>query len=147
MFLTTGWDKFLLYLMEAGFRVSRTHFDPTGIRTDAKLEQFKSVLTKYSVPTYTNATQTSVSAEKTIWEFISADKVLTALTKDDFLLLRVISFEQRNFSFYLFYISLINMVQVWLFLAGLFWFYFFCLLNNKNLCSSMNLLILLQVMM
>ncbi|XP_069378791.1 TRMT1-like protein isoform X2 [Paralichthys olivaceus] len=58
-------NKFLLYLMEAGFRVSRTHFDPTGIRTDATLEQFKSVLTKYSVPTYTNATQTSVSTEKT----------------------------------------------------------------------------------
>ncbi|XP_060933825.1 TRMT1-like protein isoform X2 [Limanda limanda] len=51
-------NKFLLYLMEAGFRVSRTHFDPTGIRTDAKLEQFKSVLTKYSTPTYTNATAT-----------------------------------------------------------------------------------------
>ncbi|XP_062251226.1 TRMT1-like protein isoform X2 [Platichthys flesus] len=58
-------NKFLLYLMEAGFRVSRTHFDPTGIRTDAKLEQFKSVLTKYSVPTYTGTTQTSVSTEKT----------------------------------------------------------------------------------
>ncbi|XP_053285811.1 TRMT1-like protein [Pleuronectes platessa] len=57
-------NKFLLYLMEAGFRVSRTHFDPTGIRTDAKLEQFKSVLTKYSVPTYTSATQTSLSSEK-----------------------------------------------------------------------------------
>ncbi|XP_034439411.1 TRMT1-like protein isoform X2 [Hippoglossus hippoglossus] len=59
-------NKFLLYLMEAGFRVSRTHFDPTGIRTDAKLEQFKSVLTKYSVPTYTNATATQTSTEKTI---------------------------------------------------------------------------------
>ncbi|KAM9848353.1 TRMT1-like protein isoform 2-T2 [Aulostomus maculatus] len=60
-------NKFLQYLTEAGFRVSRTHFDPTGVRTDATLEQFKSVLTKYSVPTYTNATttQTSVSAGKT----------------------------------------------------------------------------------
>lgn len=59
-------NKFLQYLTEAGFRVSRTHFDPTGVRTDATLEQFKSVLTKYSVPTYTNATatQTSVSTEK-----------------------------------------------------------------------------------
>ncbi|MGH0148348.1 UNVERIFIED_CONTAM: hypothetical protein FKN15_047513 [Acipenser sinensis] len=46
-------NKFLQYLMEAGFRVSRTHFDPTGVRTDATLDQFKSVLTKYSVPTYT----------------------------------------------------------------------------------------------
>ncbi|KAG7217541.1 hypothetical protein INR49_021396 [Caranx melampygus] len=58
-------NKFLQYLTEAGFRVSRTHFDPTGVRTDATLEQFKSILTKYSVPTYTNASQTSVSAEKT----------------------------------------------------------------------------------
>uniref|UniRef100_A0A665WCE1 tRNA (guanine(26)-N(2))-dimethyltransferase n=1 Tax=Echeneis naucrates TaxID=173247 RepID=A0A665WCE1_ECHNA len=61
-------NKFLQYLTEAGFRVSRTHFDPTGVRTDATLEQFKSVLTKYSVPTYINATttQTSVSTEKTL---------------------------------------------------------------------------------
>uniref|UniRef100_A0A671USF0 tRNA (guanine(27)-N(2))-dimethyltransferase n=1 Tax=Sparus aurata TaxID=8175 RepID=A0A671USF0_SPAAU len=61
-------NKFLQYLTEAGFRVSRTHFDPTGVRTDATLEQFKSVLTKYSVPTYTNATatQTSVSMQKTV---------------------------------------------------------------------------------
>ncbi|XP_070688289.1 TRMT1-like protein isoform X1 [Pempheris klunzingeri] len=57
-------NKFLQYLTEASFRVSRTHFDPTGVRTDATLEQFKSVLTKYSVPNAT-ATQTSVSAEKT----------------------------------------------------------------------------------
>lgn len=44
-------NKFLQYLTEAGFRVSRTHFDPTGVRTDASLSQFKSVLTKYSSPT------------------------------------------------------------------------------------------------
>ncbi|XP_061539462.1 TRMT1-like protein isoform X2 [Phycodurus eques] len=43
-------NKFLQYLTEDGFRVSRTHFDPTGVRTDATLEQFKSVLTKYSIP-------------------------------------------------------------------------------------------------
>nr|XP_023660311.1 TRMT1-like protein isoform X2 [Paramormyrops kingsleyae] len=49
-------NKFLQYLTEAGFRVSRTHFDPTGVRTDATLSQFKAVLTKYSVPTY-SATQ------------------------------------------------------------------------------------------
>lgn len=62
-------NKFLQYLTEAGFRVSRTHFDPTGIRTDALLVQFKSVLTKYSVPTCTaTATQTSVSTEKSVWE-------------------------------------------------------------------------------
>ncbi|KAM9762922.1 TRMT1-like protein isoform 1-T1 [Menidia menidia] len=58
-------NKFLQYLMDAGFRVSRTHFDPTGVRTDATLLQFESVLTKYSVPTFTTAPQSSVSAEKT----------------------------------------------------------------------------------
>ncbi|AWP10441.1 putative TRMT1-like protein [Scophthalmus maximus] len=60
-------NRFLQYLTDAGFRVSRTHFDPTGVRTDASLEKFKSVLTKYSVPTYTNTTaaETSVSSEKT----------------------------------------------------------------------------------
>ncbi|XP_029394915.1 TRMT1-like protein isoform X2 [Mus pahari] len=45
--------KFLCYLSQAGFRVSRTHFDPMGIRTDAPLMQFKSILLKYSTPTYT----------------------------------------------------------------------------------------------
>uniref|UniRef100_A0A8C6QWA4 tRNA (guanine(27)-N(2))-dimethyltransferase n=1 Tax=Nannospalax galili TaxID=1026970 RepID=A0A8C6QWA4_NANGA len=45
--------KFLCCLSEAGFRVSRTHFDPMGIRTDAPLMQFKSILLKYSTPTYT----------------------------------------------------------------------------------------------
>ncbi|XP_069050168.1 TRMT1-like protein isoform X2 [Lepisosteus oculatus] len=54
-------NKFLQYLTEAGFRVSRTHFDPTGVRTDATLAQFKSVLSKYSVPTYTT-TQTGSHA-------------------------------------------------------------------------------------
>ncbi|XP_066533536.1 TRMT1-like protein isoform X1 [Hoplias malabaricus] len=48
-------NKFLQYLTDAGFRVSRTHFDPTGVRTDATLEQFKAVLSKYSVPTYSSA--------------------------------------------------------------------------------------------
>ncbi|XP_063096240.1 TRMT1-like protein isoform X2 [Cavia porcellus] len=45
--------KFLCYLSQAGFRVSRTHFDPMGVRTDAPLIQFKSILLKYSTPTYT----------------------------------------------------------------------------------------------
>ncbi|XP_024134705.1 TRMT1-like protein [Oryzias melastigma] len=61
-------NKFLQYLSEAGFRVSRTHFDPTGVRTDATLQQFKSILTKYSPPTCTTNTthtQTSVSTEST----------------------------------------------------------------------------------
>ncbi|XP_062857329.1 TRMT1-like protein [Trichomycterus rosablanca] len=56
-------NKFLQYLTEAGFRVSRTHFDPTGVRTDATLEQFKSVLTKYSVSTY-NPVPSSASSKK-----------------------------------------------------------------------------------
>ncbi|NP_001344498.1 TRMT1-like protein isoform 2 [Mus musculus] len=47
--------KFLCCLSQAGFRVSRTHFDPMGIRTDAPLMQFKSILLKYSTPTYTGA--------------------------------------------------------------------------------------------
>ncbi|XP_048212733.1 TRMT1-like protein isoform X3 [Perognathus longimembris pacificus] len=45
--------KFLCYLSQAGFRVSRTHFDPMGVRTDAPLLQFKSILLQYSTPTYT----------------------------------------------------------------------------------------------
>lgn len=40
------------YLSEAGYRVSRTHFDPMGVRTNAPLAQFKTVLLKYSTPTY-----------------------------------------------------------------------------------------------
>ncbi|KAM3876314.1 TRMT1-like protein [Diretmus argenteus] len=60
-------NKFLQYLTEDGFRVSRTHFDPTGVRTDATLKQFKSILTKYSVPTSNaTATQTSLSTEETV---------------------------------------------------------------------------------
>ncbi|XP_071666673.1 TRMT1-like protein isoform X2 [Patagioenas fasciata] len=46
-------NKFLNYLSEAGYRVSRTHFDPMGVRTDAPLAEFKTVLMKYSTPTYT----------------------------------------------------------------------------------------------
>ncbi|KAM6186229.1 TRMT1-like protein [Rhynchocyon petersi] len=45
--------KFWCYLSQAGFRVSRTHFDPMGVRTGAPLIQFKSILLKYSTPTYT----------------------------------------------------------------------------------------------
>ncbi|NXC19274.1 TRM1L protein, partial [Corythaeola cristata] len=48
-------NKFLNYLSEAGYRVSRTHFDPMGVRTNAPLAQFKTVLMKYSTPTYTGA--------------------------------------------------------------------------------------------
>ncbi|XP_062990871.1 TRMT1-like protein isoform X2 [Elgaria multicarinata webbii] len=45
-------NKFLHYLSQAGYRVSRTHFDPMGVRTNAPLVQFKSILVKYSTPTY-----------------------------------------------------------------------------------------------
>ncbi|NXH14267.1 TRM1L protein, partial [Bucco capensis] len=45
-------NKFLNYLSEAGYRASRTHFDPMGVRTNAPLAQFKTVLMKYSTPTY-----------------------------------------------------------------------------------------------
>ncbi|XP_007434574.1 TRMT1-like protein isoform X2 [Python bivittatus] len=46
-------NKFLHSLSQAGYRVSRTHFDPMGVRTNAPLMQFKSILVKYSLPTYT----------------------------------------------------------------------------------------------
>ncbi|NXA33999.1 TRM1L protein, partial [Eudromia elegans] len=45
-------NKFLSYLSKAGYRVSRTHFDPMGVRTNAPLAQFKTILVKYSSPTY-----------------------------------------------------------------------------------------------
>ncbi|NWR75479.1 TRM1L protein, partial [Centropus unirufus] len=45
-------NKFLTYLSKAGYRVSRTHFDPMGVRTNAPLAQFKTILMKYSTPTY-----------------------------------------------------------------------------------------------
>uniref|UniRef100_A0A8D2PU72 tRNA (guanine(26)-N(2))-dimethyltransferase n=1 Tax=Zosterops lateralis melanops TaxID=1220523 RepID=A0A8D2PU72_ZOSLA len=48
-------NKFLHYLSEAGYRVSRTHFDPMGVRTNAPLAQFKTVLMQYSTPTYVGA--------------------------------------------------------------------------------------------
>lgn len=48
-------NKFLPYLTQAGFRVGRTHFDPTGIRTDATLAQLKAILMKYSMPTHTDS--------------------------------------------------------------------------------------------
>nr|XP_033815700.1 TRMT1-like protein isoform X2 [Geotrypetes seraphini] len=41
-------NKFLKHLTDDGFQVSRTHFDPTGVRTDANLEQIKSTLMEYS---------------------------------------------------------------------------------------------------
>ncbi|XP_010153476.1 PREDICTED: TRMT1-like protein [Eurypyga helias] len=45
-------NKFLDYLFDAGYKVSRTHFDPMGVRTNAPLAQFKTILMKYSTPTY-----------------------------------------------------------------------------------------------
>ncbi|XP_043941246.1 TRMT1-like protein [Protopterus annectens] len=46
-------NKFLQYLVDAGFRGSRTHFDPTGVRTDASLQQFKATLMAHSTATHT----------------------------------------------------------------------------------------------
>ncbi|XP_063154495.1 TRMT1-like protein [Candoia aspera] len=46
-------SKFLHSLTRAGYRVSRTHFDPMGVRTNAPLMQFKSILVKHSLPTHT----------------------------------------------------------------------------------------------
>ncbi|XP_074858346.1 tRNA (guanine(27)-N(2))-dimethyltransferase isoform X2 [Carettochelys insculpta] len=57
-------NKFLKYLSQAGYRVSRTHFDPMGVRTDAPLAQFKSILVKYSTPTYAGG-QAEGSVEST----------------------------------------------------------------------------------
>ncbi|XP_072176779.1 TRMT1-like protein isoform X2 [Diadema setosum] len=38
-------------LQEKGFRASRTHFDPQGVRTDAGLAEFQAILRKSSTPT------------------------------------------------------------------------------------------------
>ncbi|XP_006980001.1 tRNA (guanine(27)-N(2))-dimethyltransferase isoform X2 [Peromyscus maniculatus bairdii] len=65
--------KFLCCLSQAGFRVSRTHFDPMGIRTDAPLVQFKSILLKYSTPTYTGGQ--SEGSVQTAPEETVADRV------------------------------------------------------------------------
>ncbi|NXB51014.1 TRM1L protein, partial [Leucopsar rothschildi] len=53
-------NKFLNYLSEAGYRVSRTHFDPMGVRTNAPLVQFKTILMKYSTPTYVTQAEGAV---------------------------------------------------------------------------------------
>lgn len=65
-------NKFLHHLSEAGYRVSRTHFDPMGIRTNAPLMQFKSILVKYSTPTYTGS-QSEGSLQTSAWEFSGAE--------------------------------------------------------------------------
>ncbi|CAH2311904.1 TRMT1 isoform X2 [Pelobates cultripes] len=62
-------NKILQYLSEAGFLVSRTHFDPTGIRTDAPLATLTSILTKNSTLSTTSQSsshqETSIKQEKT----------------------------------------------------------------------------------
>ncbi|KAM4642755.1 TRMT1-like protein isoform 2-T2 [Discoglossus pictus] len=64
-------NKFLQYLSEAGFQVSRTHFDPTGVRTNATLATFKSILEKYSSPAYTSQASGLVQATETTGEYPS----------------------------------------------------------------------------
>ncbi|NXX39010.1 TRM1L protein, partial [Tricholaema leucomelas] len=68
-------NRFLNYLSEAGYRVSRTHFDPMGVRTNAPLAQFKTVLLKYSTPTYGGG-----QVEDT--EVLEEDRSAVVLTKD-----------------------------------------------------------------
>ncbi|XP_063282261.1 TRMT1-like protein isoform X2 [Pelobates fuscus] len=62
-------NRILQYLSEAGFLVSRTHFDPTGIRTDAPLATLTSILKKNSTLSTTSQSsshqETSVKQEKT----------------------------------------------------------------------------------
>ncbi|XP_075033510.1 tRNA (guanine(27)-N(2))-dimethyltransferase isoform X2 [Mixophyes fleayi] len=50
-------NKILQYLAEAGFLASRTHFEPTGIRTNAPLATLKAILEKNS--TLSSTPQTS----------------------------------------------------------------------------------------
>ncbi|XP_069497141.1 TRMT1-like protein isoform X2 [Ambystoma mexicanum] len=47
-------NKFMDYLTQAGYLVSRTHFDPLGVRTNATLAKFKSILEKHSSTTHTD---------------------------------------------------------------------------------------------
>lgn len=70
--------KFLCYLSQAGFRVSRTHFDPMGVRTDAPLIQFKAILLKYSTPTYTGGQ--SEGQGQSASEDTAADRLETSVT-------------------------------------------------------------------
>ncbi|KAM9296678.1 TRMT1-like protein [Gastrophryne carolinensis] len=54
-------NKILQYLSEAGFLVSRTHFDPTGIRTNAPLATIKAILLQKS--SLSNTSQSSSQKE------------------------------------------------------------------------------------
>ncbi|XP_071967882.1 TRMT1-like protein isoform X3 [Engystomops pustulosus] len=56
-------NKILQYLSEAGFLVSRTHFDPTGIRTNASLATLIAILKNKS--TLSNTSQISSYREGT----------------------------------------------------------------------------------
>ncbi|KAM5135018.1 TRMT1-like protein isoform 2-T2 [Mantella aurantiaca] len=47
-------NKILQHLSEAGYLVSRTHFDPTGIRTNAPLATLKAILEKNSSLSHTS---------------------------------------------------------------------------------------------
>ena len=42
-------DKLVTMLRSRGFRASRTHFDPTAIRTDANIKQMRQVMGKEPV--------------------------------------------------------------------------------------------------
>ncbi|XP_018410781.1 PREDICTED: TRMT1-like protein [Nanorana parkeri] len=61
-------NKILQHLSEAGFLVSRTHFDPTGIRTNAPLATLKAILEKNSSVSYTSQSSSCKDTQETLPE-------------------------------------------------------------------------------
>ncbi|XP_040187155.1 TRMT1-like protein isoform X2 [Rana temporaria] len=61
-------NKILQYLSEAGFLVSRTHFDPTGIRTNAPLATIKAILEKNSSLSHTSQSSSCKDTPEAITE-------------------------------------------------------------------------------
>ncbi|XP_073464481.1 TRMT1-like protein isoform X2 [Aquarana catesbeiana] len=61
-------NKILQHLSEAGFLVSRTHFDPTGIRTNAPLATIKAVLEKNSSLSHTSQSSSCKDTPEAITE-------------------------------------------------------------------------------
>ncbi|KAE8611055.1 hypothetical protein XENTR_v10012320 [Xenopus tropicalis] len=70
-------NKFLQYLAEAGFKVSRTHFDPTGIRTNASLATFKSILQKNSTIANTSQASDVVATAENRGQDLLTEKAMT----------------------------------------------------------------------
>lgn len=61
-------NKILQHLSEAGFLVSRTHFDPTGIRTNATLTTLKAILEKNSSHSHTSQSSSCKDTPETLPE-------------------------------------------------------------------------------